>query len=198
MHCISKFKITKPAYLKEHIHPLPTKRTIRYERSFFPYCQLNWVNIDKEIRNSLTIDQFKTKYLKEIRPPSKSYFGIEEKYGVSLLLKLRVDFSDLRKHRFNHNFNCVSPTCKCNEEEESTEHFLLRCPIYVENRKVLLSSISNIVRNDFTVLPDEYVVRIALYGSNVFNAIANQMIIKSTINYIRKTKRFKNLEAFST
>ena len=61
-----------PIYLKEHIHPLPVKRTIRYERSFFPFCQLNWVNIDTEIRNSQTVEQFKTKYLKEIRPPKKA------------------------------------------------------------------------------------------------------------------------------
>ena len=26
-------------YLKEYIHPLPEKRTLRYERSFFPFCQ---------------------------------------------------------------------------------------------------------------------------------------------------------------
>ena len=128
----------------------------------------------------------------------KSYFGIQDRYGVSLLLKLRVDFSDLRKHRFDHNFNCLSPTCKCNVEDESTEHFLLRCPLYTTDRRVLLSNISNVVKNDFTVLPDEYVTRIALYGSNSFNDIANKMIIESTLIYIRSTKRFEILEAFTT
>ena len=54
-----------PSYLKEHIHPLPTKRTIRYERSFFPFCQLNWYNIKIEIRNSNNVKQLKSKYLKE-------------------------------------------------------------------------------------------------------------------------------------
>ena len=136
--------------------------------------------------------------MKEIRPPRKSYFGIEDRYRVSHLLKLRVDFSDLRKHRFNHNFNCLSPTCKCNVEEESTEHFLLRCPLYTGNRKALLNSISAIVKNDFTVLPDDYVVRIALYGSNIFKDISNKMIDESTITFIRGSKRFDNLEAFST
>ena len=40
--------------------------------------------------------------------------------------------------------------------------------------------------------------RIALYGSITFNDIANKIIVESTINYIRGTKRFDNLEAFST
>ena len=32
-----------PDYLKEHIHPLSEKRTLRYERSFFPFCQFKLV-----------------------------------------------------------------------------------------------------------------------------------------------------------
>ena len=63
---------------------------------FFHFVSLNWLNIDEEIRNSPNLSQFKVKYLKEIRPPVKSYFGILDRYGVSLLLKLRVDFSELR------------------------------------------------------------------------------------------------------
>ena len=39
---------------------------------------------------------------------------------------------------------------------------------------------------------------LTLYVSNIFNDIANKMILESTINYIRGTKRFDNLEAFST
>ena len=151
-----------------------------------------------EIRNSHNVKQFKSKYLKVIRPQRKNYFDIQDQYGVSLLLKLRVNFSDLRKHRFKRNFNCISPICKCNNEDESTEHFLLRCPLCTEIGRVLIGSISDIDKNDFTVFPDEYVVIIALYGSNIFNDIANKMIVESTINYILGTKRFDNLEWFST
>ena len=126
----------------------------------------------------------------------KSYFNIHDKYGVSLLFKLRVDFSDLRQHRFNHNFNCPSPSCKCGTEDESTAHFLLHCPLYIVLRGVFINSISDIVKNNVSVLPDDYVTRIALYGSSTFNNIANKLIVEATVNYIRKTKRFDNLEAF--
>ena len=187
-----------PAYLREHIHQLPIKRTSRYEKSFFPFCHLNWNNVDEKIRNVSNLNNFKKEYLKEIRPSKKSYYNIHDKYGVSLILKLRVDFSDLREHRYNHNFNCPSPICKCGTEEESTVHFLLRCPLFKSLRGVLINSISDIVKNDFSVLPDDYVARIALYGSSSFNNITNKLIVESTINYVRKTKRFNKLEAFST
>ena len=115
-----------PSYLKNHIHPLPSRRTQRFERSFFPFCQLNWDSIDDNTKNASNLAQFKKRYLNEIRPPPSSFFGIDDKYGVRLLFKLRVDFSDLRRHRSDHNFNCLSPICKCNIEDESTEHFLTR------------------------------------------------------------------------
>ena len=59
-----------------------------------------------------------------------------------MLTRLRVDFSDLRLHRFNHSFNCISPMCKCGSEEESSEHFLLLCPRFTNQRITLMSSIS--------------------------------------------------------
>ena len=109
-----------------------------------------------------------------------------------------MDFSDLREHRFNHNFNCPSPLCKCNVEDESTEHFLLRCVNFNHLRQVLLSGISSIVKNDVSVLPDDHLTKIALYGSNAYNNIANKLIVEETIRYIKSTKRFEVLEAFSS
>ena len=80
---------------------------------------------------------------------------------------------------------------------ESTEHFLTRCLLFIVQRRILISNISDAVRNDFSVLPDDYVSRIVLYGSERFNDITNNLIIQSTIKYIMSTKRFNKLEAFS-
>ena len=120
-----------PSYLKDHINPLPVRRTLRYERSFFPFYQLNWDSIDENKKNATKLAQLKNRHLKEIRPPPSSFFGISDKYGVRLLFKLRVDFSDLRRHRFDHKFNCLSPICKCNQEDESTE---LAVPFSLSNQ----------------------------------------------------------------
>ena len=186
-----------PSYMKDHIHPLPNKMTLRYERSFFPFCQLNWDSIDDTIKNAENLSQFKSRYLKVIRPPPRGFFGIDDKYGIRLLFKLRVDFSDLRRHRFDHKFNCLSPICKCALEDECTEHFLTRCPLFSRHHRILNSSISNILMNNFSVLPDDYKSRIILYGSDRFNIVTNNLIIQSTIRFIKSTKRFNKLEAFT-
>ena len=70
-----------------------------------------------------------------------------------MLTRLRVDFSDLRLHRFNHSFNCISPMCKCGSEEESSEHFLLRCPRFSNQRITLMSSISVAINPSILDLP---------------------------------------------
>ena len=67
---------------------------------------------------------------------------------------------------------------------------------FTNERALLLSNISNIIHSNVSVLPDEHLLHILLYGSNVYNSIANRLIISETIYFIRKSGRFRELEAF--
>ena len=148
------------------------------------------------IRNPSPVQSFK-KYLYDfIRSLGHSLFGICDKHGTKLLTKIRVSFSDLRDHRFNHNFNCINPLCSCGIEDETSVHFFLRCPHYATQRSSLLSKISAIISSDVTVFPDEHLYQILVYGSNVYNPVSNGLIITETITYIRNSGRFTNLESF--
>ena len=113
-----------------------------------------------------------------------------------MLTKLRVDFSDLRAHRFNHRLNCISPLCKCLTDDETVGHFFVRCPLFLSQRKILLDSLNDILNNDTSALPDDHFTKILLYGSTSFNLITNKLILEASIRYIKKTKRFTKLEAF--
>ena len=137
------------------------------------------------------------KYLHDfIRHLGHPVFEIRDIFGIKLLTKIRVGFSDLHDHRFNHNFNCDSPVCLCGLEEETSVHFFLCCPLYLTIRSTLLNKISDIISADVTVFPDEHLYHILIYGSNVYNSVCNRLIITETITYIRKSGRFTNLEAF--
>ena len=57
---------------------------------------------------------------------------MNDRVGVSLLTRLRVDFSDLKLHKFDHRFNCGSPLCSCGQGSESTVHFFLHCQLYID------------------------------------------------------------------
>ena len=164
---------------------------------FFPHVSLNGNRLDITLKNSTDSNQFKRVYLKNIRPEKNHTCEILDKYGLKLLSCLRVDFSDLRSHRFDHNFNCADPTCKCELDEESTDHYLLRCPRFSFPRAALLRSVSDAVNPELLNLPHDHLSKILLFGSTVYNEISNKLIVEATIRFVKKSKRFKTLEAFS-
>ena len=110
--------------------------------------------------------------------------------GLSFSLK----FSDLREHRFHHN--CRNPVCRCGRDDETPSYYFLGCPMFALERTTLLSNMSDVIRSDISVLPDEHLTHILLYGSNVNNSVTNKFLINETITFIRNTERFTCLEAF--
>ena len=64
------------------------------------------------VRNFPTLSKFKHNLIHIIRPPKRSTFGIHNVESFKLLTRLRVEFSDLREHRFRHNFRCNSRAAK--------------------------------------------------------------------------------------
>ena len=164
--------------------------------AFFPYTIKAWKNLDEETKTKPSVESFKKQLNKFIRPPGHSLFGLSDKIGIKLLTKIRVEFSDLRDHRINHNFNCIWSICRCGLDDETHAHFFLRCPMFAVERVSLLSKISDILHTDISVLPSEHLVHILLYGSNVYNAVTDKLILNETITSIRNTGRFTTLEAF--
>ena len=200
-----------PPYLSDHIpehgeahmslrhrsNRAPISRTERYDNSFFPYCIKIWNSLADSVKSLPTLSRFKDHLYQFIRPKGSGYYGIHDKHGIKLLTKIRVEFSDLRDHRYNHNFNCLSPTCSCGIEDETSVHYFLCCPRHQAQRTILLSNISEIMGTNVSLLPKDYLIHIILFGSNVFNIISNKLIIDQAIMYVKNTNRFKVLEAFT-
>ena len=117
-------------------------------------------------------------------------FNIHDLDGVKLLTRLRVEFSDLRSHRFNHNFHCSDPSCLCKTSIEDNEHFLLHCPSFSSQRKDLLDLVSSQTGIAMHV-PSKELYRLLLYGRSDLSVIVNRGIIEETIRFIRGTGRFE-------
>ena len=182
--------------LRSNITKPPASRTERYDNSFFPFCINSWNTLDNSIQSLPSVQQFKNKLNEFIRPKRNSFYAIRDNFGIKLLTKIRVSFSDLRDDRYNHNFNCISPICSCGLEDETSVHYFLCCPRYRNLRLTYLGKICDIIGSDVTVLPNDHLCCILMYGSNVYNDITNENIIKETILYIKQSGRFKKLEAF--
>ena len=85
-------------------------------------------------------------------------------------------------------------TCQCTEDAETSDHFLLHCPNFIEHRRKLFETLNPILLvNNLRDLDDKNLVLLLLYGNKKFKFHENQSILKATINFIRKTSRFSQI-----
>ena len=84
----------------------------------------------------------------------------------------------------------IDPFCLCRTNcLETTEHFLLHCPIYASFRLNLFDNLRN---NNILVLPlnKPSIVQIFLYGSENYDHRDNNFILSCTIDFIIQSRRF--------
>ena len=75
---------------------------------------------------------------------------------------------------------------------EDTEHYLLLCRRYDEQRKGLLDTISILLQPlCFPNLPRQTLLKILIYGDESLPLTLKTMILEPTINYIHATERFE-------
>ena len=141
------------------------KSTERFSHTYFQNCLSQWNQLDE---NSPTISLFEKELVRLVRPTKKSFFGIHNIEGVRLLTRLRVQFSDLREHKFRHKFQCFSPMCICQTGSENNEHFFLHCPRHSNHRRDLLERISSAVDIDLGSLSSTVLCNLLLYGDSCF------------------------------
>ena len=100
--------------------------------------------------------------------------------------------SPLKLTKKLHNFkDTPDDTCQCNLNAENTQHFLLKCPNYNAQRKVLFETLNPIVlSNNIHNLNDNRMVHLLLYGYEKLKFHENQTVLNGTINFIERTGRF--------
>ena len=130
---------------------------------------LKWNTLDSRIRNLPSISKFKSAILEFLRPNGNSNFKLGNDFGVILLTRLRVGLSHLRKHKFRHRFlDTVDPFCSCSTNSiETTEHFLLHCSNYSNDRTLLFNSLMNMNISLFPLQPS-FLCQIFLFGDSNF------------------------------
>ena len=202
------FKLTKNKSLKYLFNYIPTVRStyrtrnidnipqfnVRhplFRNSYFPSIVTEWNNLDKSIRNSESFSIFKKNILKFIRPSPNSIFNCHIPKGVKLLTRLRLGLNHLRDHKFNHSFqDSLNPICNCGTDVDTTARYLLHCPLFSDERLILIKNIRNIDSNILN-LNDCRFSEVLLFGNSSFNNSKNTFIINTTIEYIASSKRFE-------
>ena len=54
--------------------------------------------LDDTVKKLPSINSFEKHLIQFIRPPCRTFYGISERFGIKLLTKVRVWFSDSREH----------------------------------------------------------------------------------------------------
>ena len=82
------------------------------------------------------------------------------------------------------------PFCVCGLlEEETTEHFLLRCTLFFNERKILLDKVKKMFPS-LSNLDKTQVVSTFLYDNENLNDTNNAEVITCTIFFLKQTSRF--------
>ena len=154
--------------------PLDTKTL------FFLIVLTNGIRLAKTSEIVIMFNILRTFFSKTIKPDKNPTFGILDRSALSKLSRLRVDFSDLRRHRFDHSFNCSNAVCSCGHEDETTEHFILRCSRFSIQRNSLYNSLPEVIRREILEMPNDKQIRVLLFGNKMYNEIINKLILEAT------------------
>ena len=87
----------------DNISDLKTRSNF-FRNSFFPSTITEWNKLDRDIRNSDSLNVIKLSLLKFVRSVANSVLEINNPYGLKLLTRLRLVLSHLRYHKFRYNF----------------------------------------------------------------------------------------------
>ena len=94
---------------------------------------------------------------------------------------MRVSLIKLNFNKFKHNFkDTIYPMCPKNDGIEDTEHFLLLCPSFDNQRQHLLACISVAVRPFFqlNILSKHDLVNLQFYGDEDPPSDINESVLE--------------------
>ena len=122
---------------------------------------------------------FKTNFLKFIRPFSNSVCNCHNPREICLITRLRLGLSHLRECKLKHSFRYTSNAlCSCAIDLESTEHFLLHCPQFFNEKRTL------------SLLESNVLTQTLLFGNMPLSRRDNSKILNAAIDFILSTERF--------
>ena len=149
--------------------------------SYFPSTIRLWNNLEFEIRNNFTFNQFKY-YLNTLKNVHRvpEYFNVGKRKTNIILTKLRNSCSSLHSDLFRVNL-VNSPVCSCGYFTEDVVHFMLFCPNYQRQRDILQHKLDHLQPLDIAKL---------LFGDENLSQAANKIIMVSVQDYIHASGKF--------
>lgn len=151
-------------------------RTQAYRSSFLPSAIREWNALPVQTRESPSISSFKHN-LDRNKTKASPLFKVGSRLGQILHTRLRLDCSSLN-YDLHRKSIVQSPRCACGAVE-TTNHYLLSCPLYNAIRRTLLHT-----------LPCPPTVNNLLYGDERLSYHQNEQLFLKVQQFILASKRF--------
>ena len=163
-----------------------------FQNSFFLSVVVEWKKLNLNKRNSKSLNIFKKILLNFIRPSESTVFNCHNLKGVKLLTRLKLGLTHFCEQKLKRSFqDSLNPICSCGNDTETSGHFLLHCPNFLNERSTSLNIIGSIDRNILTRSDSQVTETLwYYYGDSNSNNITNTLILNATIDFVIATKRF--------
>ena len=144
--------------------------------TIFPSTITGWDKLDLSIRKSTSLNIFKSRLLRYIRP-LESVFTCHNPIGIRDLTRIRVGFSHLRYHKFKHGFlDAIDPLCSCSTGTKNIVLYFLHCPNFSTARNTFLNQIA-IVDRCIIDLDEIKIIQTFLYGNPTYSVNVNKLVL---------------------
>jgi hypothetical protein len=156
-------------------------RTDAFKFSFFPKTTSDWNELDEDTKSAKTSAAFKNKLDKDKIKVPKWYYTGDRPLNI-YHARLRMLCSSLNDHLYSHIHVIESPECACGNIRENNKHFFLECPMYVNERQVMLQKL-NATKYGTSLNK-------ILYGDETCSSETNVAGFKIIQEYLKATERF--------
>ena len=103
--------------------------------------------------------------IKRTQPSPNSIFNYHYPKEVKLLTRLRLGLSHLCDHKFKHSFqNLLNSICNCGTDVETTTHYHLYCPLFSDERLILINNIWKINSNILSLTDSRFLELLLFQG----------------------------------
>ena len=190
-----------PTYLYNSLPPMqdPTNRSERkykfntpgylhafYRDSVIPSTISNWNNLPNHIRTIKKLDTFKFMLKKEYLEPPNPLYHYGYRFSQMSHTRIRVKFSNLNFHLFNHKL-ATSPNCNHCNLPETPNHYFFICAQYLQERNEMLEKIDRILRDHH--INNKITLDLILHGSKKLSHTWNTRIFDAVHSFIKKSGR---------
>ena len=156
-----------------------------------------WNTLDPQIQASTTTTSFKAA-LKRSFPQRMRHLNKFKGASAVNHTRMRLGLSALKQQLHRHHI-IDSPICiQCRQEEESTDHYLLRCTRHDGPRRVMFQRLGplaadmgiNFYNNNNNNNKTLTITKLLLRGSNELSHDNNMFVFNVVHDYITASKRF--------